>query len=61
MLLPVLSAGIHWHFYHDVPQLEVTEGECHPPIGSVDGLTLLLAASKVSLDGGIFFEGPHQP
>jgi hypothetical protein len=56
MLLPVSSACISQHFCHNASQVEVTHRTCHLPFGLVNGLTLLLATNKISLDGGVIFD-----
>jgi hypothetical protein len=61
MLIPGPRFCTCWHGCQHVPQAEVIKWASHPPLSFVDRLTLLLAASEVSPDGGIFIHWPYRP
>jgi hypothetical protein len=41
--------------------VDIVKWASHPPLGLVHGLTLLLAASEVGPDGGVFIHWPYWP
>jgi hypothetical protein len=61
VLLPGPGFRIRWHSSQRASQAEVIQQASHPPLGFVHGLTLLLAASKVSPNGGVLFHWPYWP
>jgi hypothetical protein len=61
VLIPGPSFHIHLHGCQCALQVDVVKWASHPPLGFVDRLTLLLAASKVSPDCGIFIHQPYRP